>query len=98
MTSREALRRLLRNRQKLVRFHVAHISIFGSTARDDATEGSDVDVLVEFDPEAAVGLFAFVELLDFLGAVLGTRIDLATPEALRPEMRERIVAEAVRAF
>jgi predicted nucleotidyltransferase len=59
---------------------------------------SDVDVLVEFDPQARVGLFTFVRLLDFLSDVMGTRIDLATPAALRPEMRDEILAEAVRAF
>jgi predicted nucleotidyltransferase len=98
MTRREALRRLERNREKLRTFHVRHIAVFGSTARDQATLHSDVDVLVEFDPQAPVGLFAFVRLLDFLSDVMGTRIDLATPAALRPEMRDEILAEAVRAF
>jgi hypothetical protein len=98
VTSKEALRRLSRNEQKLRGFHVRHIAVFGSTARDQADEHSDVDVLVEFVPEAPVGLFVFVEVLDFLGDVLGTRIDLATPGALRPEMREQILAEARRAF
>jgi len=98
VTSKEALRRLARNRSKLHGFHVQHVSVFGSTARDQADEHSDVDVLIEFIPEAPVGLFVFVEVLDFLGDVLGTRIDLATPGALRPEMREQILAEARRAF
>ena len=98
MTSREALRRLNRHREKLRTFSVRHIAVFGSTARDQATLHSDVDVLVEFDPEAKVGLFTFVRLLDYLSDVMGTRIDLATPGALRPEMREQILAEAVRAF
>lgn len=98
MTSREALRRLNRHRERLRPFSVRHIAVFGSTARDQATLHSDVDVLVEFDPEAKVGLFTFVRLLDYLSDVMGTRIDLATPGALRPEMREQILAEAVRAF
>jgi predicted nucleotidyltransferase len=98
MTSREALRRLDRNREKLRTYSVRHIAVFGSTARDQATVHSDVDVLVEFEPQASVGLFTFVRLLDHLSDVMGTRIDLATPGALRPEMREQILAEAVRAF
>jgi len=98
MTRREALRRLDRNREKLRTFDVGHIAVFGSTARDQATMHSDVDVLVEFDPQARVGLFTFVRLLDFLSDVMGTRIDLATPAALRAEMRDEILAEAVRAF
>ena len=98
MTRREAIRRLGRNREKLRTFHVRHIAVFGSTARDQATQQSDVDVLVEFEPGATVGLFTFVRLQSFLADVMGTRIDLATPEARRPEMRDEIVAEAVRAF
>jgi predicted nucleotidyltransferase len=98
MTRREALRRLDRNREKLRNFHVRHIAVFGSTARDQATLHSDVDVLVEFDPQERVGLFTFVGLLDYLSDVMGTRIDLATPAALRPEMRDEIITEAVRAF
>ena len=98
MTSREALRRLNRNREKLRTYSVQHIAVFGSTARDQATIHSDVDILVEFAAEAKVGLFTFVDLLDFLTNAMGTRIDLATAAALRPEMRDEILAEAVRAF
>ena len=98
MTRREALRRLARNRGKLRTLAVRHIAVFGSTARDQATVHSDVDILVEFEPGAHVGLFAFVRLLDYLADVMDTRIDLATPDALRPEMRDEILSEAVRAF
>ncbi len=98
VTSREAIRRLTRNREKLRTYHVRHIAVFGSTARDQATTHSDVDILVEFDPEAPVGLFTFVRLLEFLQDVMATRIDLATPDALRPEMRDNIISEAIRAF
>ena len=64
-------------------------------ARDAAGEGSDVDVLVEFD--RPIGLFAFIDLRDYLGQLLGRRVDLVTVEALKPQLRERILAEAVRA-
>jgi len=96
VTRKEAVRRLTRNRGKLAAFHVRRLSLFGSTARDQAHEHSDVDLLVEFEPETPVGLFTFVRLQHFLGDVLGTRIDLATPDALRPDMREQILGEAVR--
>ena len=98
MTRREAIRRLTRSRAELREHGVRHISLFGSTSRDQATPQSDVDLLVEFDPAAHVGLFDFVRLLDHLSDVMDTRIDLATPEALRPEMRAEILAEAIRAF
>jgi predicted nucleotidyltransferase len=98
MTRHEALRRLTRSREKLRTYSVLHIAVFGSTARDQATAHSDVDILVEFDPQQRVGLFAFVRLLDYLSDVMGMRIDLATPDALRAEMRREILGEAVRAF
>jgi predicted nucleotidyltransferase len=98
VTRREATRRLLRNREKLRAHAVEHLSLFGSTARDEATFHSDVDLLVEFDPQARVGLFAFVKLQATLADILDTRIDLATPQALRPEMRDEIVSEAIRVF
>ncbi len=96
MTRKETVRRLTRNRGKLAAFHVRRLSLFGSTARDEAHEHSDVDLLVEFEPDARVGLFTFVALQRFLGDVLGTRIDLATPDALRPDMRAQILDDAVR--
>ncbi len=98
MTRREALRRLTRNREKLRGHNVRHVFLFGSTARDQATAQSDVDLLVEFDPEARVGLFEFVRVLDHLTDIMDTRIDLATADALRVEMRSGILAEAIRAF
>jgi uncharacterized protein len=98
VTSREAKRRLLRNRVKLRGYAVRHLSLFGSTARDEASFHSDVDLLVEFDPEVPVGLFTFVRLQATLADILDTRIDLATPQALRPEMRDEILAEAMRVF
>ena len=53
---------------------------------------------MEFEPHVRIGLFGFVELQRALGEVLSGRIDLATPDALRPEMREEILREAVRVF
>ena len=98
MTRRETIRRLQRHQAQVRRFGVRHLSIFGSTARDEATEHSDTDILVEFEPHVRIGLFGFVELQRTLGDALSSRIDLATPAALRPEMRDEILSEAVRVF
>ena len=76
-------------------FSVASLSIFGSVARGEATETSDSDILVEFN--GPVGLFAFIGLQQHLEELLGCKVDLVTPDALRQEMRERILKEAIRA-
>ena len=69
--------------------------MFGSVARGEANDNSDVDLLVEFSEP--VGLFAFARLQRFLEQILETRVDLATPAALRDSMREEVLEEAVRA-
>ena len=96
MTRRDdILRALAASRDRLAPFHVRSLSVFGSVARDEATEESDVDILVEF--EEPVGIFEFVRLRRLLEEVVGRRVDLATPQALKDRIRQRVLAEAVRA-
>lgn len=98
MTRDEALRRLSDSRPELERLFGVHtIAIFGSVARGDDRPDSDVDVLVEFLRDAHVGLFGFVRLQHHLESILGRKVDLVTPDALRPQFRERILKELVRA-
>jgi len=93
----DALKILAGNREAIRRFHVRSLAVFGSVARDEATETSDVDVLVEFEPDRPIGLFVFIRLIHFLREILGCRVDLTTAEGLHPEMREEILKEAIRA-
>ncbi|HEY6458875.1 MAG TPA: nucleotidyltransferase family protein, partial [Polyangiaceae bacterium] len=69
------------------------LSLFGSVARNGATERSDVDLLIDFDPPATFD--AFMEAKDKLESWLGRRVDLVTRKALRPRLRQAIEAEAV---
>ena len=66
-----------------------------SWAGNEASEISDVDILVEFD--RPVGLFAFVHTRRYLSEILGCEVDLVTPMALRPEMKDKILSEAIHA-
>ena len=91
----QALKALSGQRRELEAFKVASISIFGSVARDEAGERSDVDLLVEFSEP--VGLFHFVRLKRFLEQVLAARVDLVTPGALKAQLRDQILREAIRA-
>ena len=80
---------------ELRKLGVGSISVFGSVARDEARDDSDVDVLVELN--RPMGLFGFFDIRKYLEELLGRRVDLATPGALHPKLRDRILAEAVRA-
>jgi len=91
---REDILVALRNAKPLLdSFGVAHVSLFGSFARDEAREDSDVDVLVEFT--RPIGMFDFVRLQRELGDRFGRKVEIVTRAALRPQLRDRILAEAV---
>lgn len=81
------------SRQKPVlaeKFKVKEIGVFGSYARGEQEELSDIDILVEFS--APVG-WEFIDLLDYLEDVLGLKVDLVTPNALRPQFKEKVLSE-----
>ena len=89
----EILKALRDSRALLDAFGVARLSLFGSFARDEGREDSDVDLLVEFG--RPVGLFEFVRLQRQLGERLGRSVELVTPAALKPQVRHKILTEAV---
>lgn len=93
----QALQIIADNKAKLKDFSVKSLAIFGSVARDEATDGSDIDILVEFVDGAHVGLFRFFDLQDFLEGILACRVDLATRKAIRKEMKDQITKEAINA-
>jgi predicted nucleotidyltransferase len=96
MDATDVTRALLAHREMLQQFAVRELRLFGSTLRGEAGDASDIDLLVDYDPAARVGLFAFVRLQRRLTELLGRRVDLATPDALHPALRESILREAVR--
>lgn len=74
-------------------YKVSKIGVFGSFARGEATESSDIDILVEFNQ--AVGLFHFIDLQDRLAEILDRKIDLTTAKALHPIIRDQILKEVL---
>lgn len=81
------------HREEIHEMGVSSLRLFGSSARDEATETSDIDLLVEFS--RPVGLFYFAGLRRRLSTILGHPVDLVTKNALREEMREEILMEAI---
>lgn len=90
----EEIKRIInKHRQELEgRFKVKSIAIFGSYVRGEQSPQSDIDILVEF--KEPVG-FLFIHLADFLEEILGTKVDLLTPEAIKPNRRKYIMEELV---
>ena len=95
MKTREEILSILREELPTLmeRFRVIRIGLFGSYANGEPRVDSDIDLLVELDPP--VGFFGFIALEDHLSEVLGAKVDLVTPDALKPMMRPHVLEGTV---
>lgn len=75
------------------RFSVESIAIFGSVAKGAENPDSDIDILIRF--KNTPGLFGFIDLKQYLETISGRTIDLVTENALKKQMRDDILKEAV---
>jgi predicted nucleotidyltransferase len=84
--------------EKLVPFcrqhHIRKLSLFGSVLRDDFRPDSDVDVMVEFEPDGVPGLIGFAGIELELEQLVGRKVDLNTPRCFSEPLRDRVMAEA----
>lgn len=77
------------------RRHIRRLAVFGSALRSDFNEASDIDILVEFEPEHIPGLFGMARMERELSALLGgQKVDLRTPEDLSRYFRQEVLNEA----
>jgi predicted nucleotidyltransferase len=77
---------------------IRHAALFGSVVRGEARPSSDIDLLIELDPEAPIGVFEYVELTDFIGGLFPVRVDIANRAKLKSYVRPQAEREAVQAF
>ncbi len=99
MDKQELKTRLLRAVKDNPRYgDIESIAIFGSHVHGTADEDSDVDVLVEFVPEATVGFFKLAQIQRGLQEGIGRKVDLLTPDALSRYFRDQVLREAERVY
>jgi uncharacterized protein len=84
--------------EELHRRGVRHAALFGSVARGEGNCTSDVDILIELDPHAPVGLFEYVGITQFLADLFPVRVDVANRGSLKPLVRPTIERDAIYAF
>jgi predicted nucleotidyltransferase len=77
---------------------VLHAALFGSVARNEATPASDIDILVDIDPEANIDLFDYVGITQYLSELFSSRVDVANHKTLKPLVRPSAERDAVYAF
>lgn len=83
---------LKKNEETLRKFGVTHLSIFGSAARDEATQSSDLDFLVEFDSKS---FDKYMELKFFLEELFSTHVDIVLRDNIKKRLRSIILNEAL---
>ena len=94
MNRDQVLAALRRHRQDIEqRFAIKHLSVFGSAARDELRDDSDIDVLVEFKGKATFD--GYMDLKFYLETLLDRKVDLVTQDAVKPRMRPMIEQEAI---
>ncbi|WP_297515053.1 nucleotidyltransferase family protein [uncultured Caulobacter sp.] len=98
MTRDEALRILKRHEGELRQRGVARAAVFGSVARDEARPGSDIDVMIEFRPDAVVSVWAYAGLKDLIQGYYAEPVDVVTRNGLNRHIRPAVEREALYAF
>lgn len=94
MDRNEALQLLSQHRAEITReFGISRLALFGSTARNEANESSDVDVLVSF--EGGATLRRYMALNRYLETLFNRRVDLVTDKSLRQELRPYVEQDLV---
>ena len=82
------------HQETLKKLGVESLKLFGSVARNEATDKSDVDFLVEFS--IPVGLFGLFQVQHYLEDILGCSVDIGTTKALKEHLRETVIKESIR--
>ncbi len=98
MNKRDAIKVLRRHEADLRARGIIHAALFGSVARDQARPDSDIDIMIEFAPNASLDIFAYVELKDFIGSLFPGPVDVVNKAALKPHVRPPATADSIYAF
>jgi predicted nucleotidyltransferase len=93
----EAITRLQKHAAELKRLGVEHLYLFGSTARGEASEDSDVDLFFDHE-KGKLGLFELMDVKERAASILGRKTDIMTRNSLHPRLKKRIEESAVLVF
>lgn len=98
MDKQQALSILIQHREALRALGVRHAALFGSVARGEQTAQSDVDVLIELDPDLQIDLFEYAGLTNHIEELFAGRAHVADREGLKPYLRASVINDAIYAF
>jgi len=96
---KQAILARLRSRETDLRARgVAHAALFGSRARGDERPDSDIDIMVEIDPTAPIGVWDYVGLKEYIAGLFSGPVDVVNRDGLKPHVRPAATADAIYAF
>jgi predicted nucleotidyltransferase len=98
MNSQEAVAILIHHRDDLQARGVRHAALFGSVARGEARSDSDVDIMIELDPNVELDIFAYVGVTRYIAQLFTSPVDVVAREALKPHVRPWAERDAIHAF
>jgi predicted nucleotidyltransferase len=98
MNSSEALDTLRRSEHALRGRGVKHAALFGSVARGDHRPDSDIDIMIEIDPDARITGFEYVDLKEYIAGLFNGPVDVVNRDGLKSHVRPAAVADAIYAF
>jgi len=95
MNSQEALATLRRHESDLRARGICHAAIFGSVARGDSRPDSDLDIMIDIEPEARITVFDYVGLKEYVAGLFNGRVDVVRRDGLKAHIRPAVVANAL---
>ncbi len=98
MSTPDMLNRLMENEAALKARGVSHAALFGSRARGDNRPDSDIDILIDLAPEAAIGVWEYAGLKAYIADLFEDPVDVVSRETLKPHIRPAATIDAVYAF
>jgi predicted nucleotidyltransferase len=98
MNRQDIIDRLRQNERALRARGVVHAALFGSRARGDNGPDSDIDILIDIEPEAHVSVYDYVGLKDYIASLFEGPVDVVNREGLKSYVRPAATADAVYAF
>jgi uncharacterized protein len=98
MNRQEAIDILVAHRDALRARGVRHAALFGSVARGEGRPDSDVDILIELEPDADIDLFGYVGLRRYIAELFTGPVDVVDKDALKPHVRPPAESDAIYAF
>lgn len=98
MDRQEILARLRENETALRARGVSHAALFGSRARGDNRPDSDIDIMIEVDPAARIGVYEYVALKNYIAELFDGPVDVVSRDGLKPYVRPAATTEAIYAF